>query len=59
MKPLAIFLTLLFAALLTPEPVFARKKPAVARPASKPLVYKKLDNRKKKSTFKFGRPEAL
>ncbi|MBM3762301.1 MAG: hypothetical protein FJW36_18885 [Acidobacteria bacterium] len=59
MKPLAIFLTLLFAALLTPEPVFAKKKPAVARPASKPPVHKKFDNRKKKSTLKFGRPKAF
>jgi len=40
--------------LIAPDVVFAKKKPTIARPASKPPVYKKFDNRKKKSTFKWG-----
>jgi hypothetical protein len=51
-------LSILFASLLTPETVWAKKKSTVARPASKPPVYKKFDNRKKKSTFKYGQPKS-
>jgi hypothetical protein len=56
-KTLALVLAVLFLTLLMPESAWAKKKPAVARPASKPPVYKKFDNRKKKSTFKMGNPK--
>lgn len=41
---------------LLPEPAFAKKKSTVMLPASKPPVYKKFDNRKKKSQMKMGTP---
>ena len=41
---------------LLPEPTFAKKKSTVLLPASKPPVYKKFDNRKKKSQMKMGTP---
>ncbi len=43
-------------AVVVPEPLEARKKNegVVARPPSKPPVYKKFDNRKKKSTLRLG-----
>lgn len=56
-KLTSLILAALFIAMLVPEMAFAKKKSTVGRPASKPPVYKKFDNRKKKnSQLKMGRP---
>ncbi len=47
-KMTSLILAALFVAMLVPELAFAKKKSTVGRPASKPPVYKKFDNRKKK-----------
>jgi hypothetical protein len=47
-KTISLLLLVLFVAMLAPETAEARKKPSVMRPASKPPVYKKYDNRKSK-----------
>lgn len=57
--PVKIFSCILVFALMAvlgPEPLEARKNKdgVVVRPPSKPPVYKKFDNRKKKSTLKVG-----
>jgi hypothetical protein len=57
--PVKIFSSLLVFALMAvvaPEPLEARKKKegVITRPPSKPPVYKKFDNRKKKSTLRIG-----
>ena len=46
MKIVSLSLIILFGCLSLP----AKKKQVVGRPASKPPVYKKFDNRKKKQT---------
>ena len=55
-KLISCLLVFALMAVVVPEPLQARKKKegVVARPLSKPPVYKKFDNRKKKSTFRMG-----
>ncbi len=55
-KLISCLLVFALMAVVVPEPLQARKKKegVVARPPSKPPVYKKFDNRKKNSNFKMG-----
>lgn len=56
MKLISLTLAAILIGMLVPEMAFAKKKSSVMRPASKPPVYKKFDNRKKKSQLKIGTP---
>ncbi len=55
-KSISCLLVFALIAVVVPEPLEARKKNVgvIARPASRPPVYKKFDNRKKKSTLRLG-----
>lgn len=55
-KLISCLLVFALMAVVMPAPLEARKRNegTVARPASKPPVYKKFDNRKKKSTLRLG-----
>lgn len=53
-KLIRLTLAAMLSGMLLPEPTFAKKKSTVMLPASKPPVYKKFDNRKKKSQMKLG-----
>lgn len=55
-KLISSLLVFALMAVVAPAPLEARKKNegVIARPPSKPPVYKKFDNRKKKSTLRLG-----
>ena len=57
-KLISLTLAAILIGMLLPEPTFAKKKSTVLLPASKPPVYKKFDNRKKKSQMKIGTPHS-
>lgn len=56
-KLTSLTLAAIFIAMLVPEMAVAKKKSTVGRPASKPPVYKKFDNRaKKQPKMQMGTP---